>query len=124
MSNPTCRLLRGPCTLCCRVLSVSSCLQDLNRGKSGDVVQLGYQVGGALSTVRLPFRSMILDRYPEQDSPLFPFPGDQLPMFVYPKVRGEPSVLQRLLGFVCLAKAFSDNKDGTNETLLLLLVRC
>ncbi|CAN0259089.1 unnamed protein product, partial [Ectocarpus sp. 12 AP-2014] len=58
--------------------------KDLNRGKSGDVVQLGYQVGGALSTVRLPFRSMILDRYPEQDSPLFPFPGDQLPMFVYP----------------------------------------
>lgn len=60
--------------------------QDLNRGKSGDVVQLGYQVGGALSTVRLPFRPMILDRYPEQDSKLFPFPGDQLPMFVYPKV--------------------------------------
>eukprot|EP00752_Nemacystus_decipiens_P018357 g16468.t1 len=59
--------------------------KDLNRGKSGDVVQLGYQVGGALSTVRLPFRPTILDRYPEQDSKLFPFPGDQLPMFVYPK---------------------------------------
>ncbi|CAB1099644.1 unnamed protein product [Ectocarpus sp. CCAP 1310/34] len=70
--------------------------KDLNRGKSGDVVQLGYQVGGALSTVRLPFRSMILDRYPEQDSPLFPFPGDQLPMFVYPKVRG---------GAVCVTEA-------------------
>ena len=61
--------------------------QNLNRGKFGDVVQLGYQVGGALSTCRLPFRSMILDRYPEQDSAMFPFPGEQLPMFVYPKVR-------------------------------------
>ena len=50
-------------------------------------MQLGYQVGGAVSTVRLPFRPTILDRYPEQDSKLFPFPGDQLPMFVYPKVR-------------------------------------
>ncbi|CAM9440430.1 unnamed protein product, partial [Laminaria digitata] len=59
--------------------------KNLNRGKFGDVVQLGYQVGGALSTCRLPFRSMILDRYPEQDSAMFPFPGEQLPMFVYPK---------------------------------------
>lgn len=29
---------------------------------------------------------MILDRYPEEDSAMFPFPGEQLPMFVYPKV--------------------------------------
>lgn len=62
-------------------------LQDLNKGKFGDVVQLAYQLGGALSMCRLPFRSMILDRYPEEDSPMFPFPGEQLPMFVHPKVR-------------------------------------
>lgn len=85
--------LRGPSDtilLCSRLIVARNpvlSLQDLNRGKFGDVVQLAYQVGGALSTCRLPFRSMILDRYPEQDSAKFPFPGDQLPMFVYPKVR-------------------------------------
>ncbi|CAN0313642.1 unnamed protein product, partial [Hapterophycus canaliculatus] len=61
-------------------------------------VQLGYQVGGALSTVRLPFRSMILDRYPEQDSALFPFPGDQLPMFVYPKASRSGMLLEQRSG--------------------------
>ncbi|CAM9139007.1 unnamed protein product [Discosporangium mesarthrocarpum] len=59
--------------------------KDLNKGKFGDVVHLAYQMGGALSLCRLPYRAVILDRYPETDSAMFPFPGDQLPMFVYPK---------------------------------------
>ncbi|CAM9114779.1 unnamed protein product [Choristocarpus tenellus] len=59
--------------------------KDLNKGKFGDTVHLAYQLGGALSLCRLPYRSTILDRYPEEDSSIFPFPGDQLPMFVYPK---------------------------------------
>ncbi|CAM9712558.1 unnamed protein product [Phaeothamnion confervicola] len=59
--------------------------RDLNKGKFGDVVYLAYELGPPFSTARLPYRSVILDRYPEVDNPVFPFPQEQLPMFVYPK---------------------------------------
>lgn len=92
-------------TLRCHPWPLFFFLQNLNRGKFGDVVNLAYQVGGALSTCRLPFRSMILDRYPEQDSAKFPFPGDQLPMFVYPKVcHPRPVRSIRVLVLVALTK--------------------
>ncbi|CAM9232899.1 unnamed protein product [Chrysoparadoxa australica] len=59
--------------------------RDLNKGKFGDVVYLAYVVGGPFSLCRLPLMSSILDRYPAVESAAFPFPQDQLPMFVYPK---------------------------------------
>lgn len=83
------------------------------------MVHLAYQVGGALSTCRLPFRSMILDRYPEQDSTMFPFPGDQLPMFVYPKVRSRSvqhdSQENRTLYMICFS--FSGDVCVTSTAL-------
>jgi hypothetical protein len=58
--------------------------KSLNRGKYGDDVHLAYQLGEAACVCALPYRSVIHERYPREDSPACPFPQTQLPMFVYP----------------------------------------
>jgi hypothetical protein len=58
---------------------------DLNRGKYGDVVRLGYRVGESVGLCGLAFTPSILDRYPPVDAAVFPFPQDQLSMFAYPR---------------------------------------
>jgi hypothetical protein len=57
---------------------------DLNKGKYGDVVKLACSAGGPLSVCQLQYRSRVSERYPREDIMAFPFPADQLAMFLYP----------------------------------------
>ncbi|CAM9469121.1 unnamed protein product [Chrysoparadoxa australica] len=61
------------------------CSENLNRGKYGDEVVLGFEEGPRVSVCGSPCKSVVLDRYPCEDCKGFPFPQDQLPMFSFPQ---------------------------------------